>query len=639
MSVEQIVMATITGPEKLLDTAIERLIINRQFHPENAIKAMAGTKKLLPLDIANPYSETLSKSMALASEFGITPDYRDFSAESYEPSQISGQLEEISQQLVKNNAQMQEMTRILQNATVVSEQLSHFESFDVELSSLFQMRYLKFRFGRIPAESHREVVRRLGSRPDVYYFDSGNSEHWIYGGYFALPMDYSRVDSIFASLGFERIHIDLEDNTESTVNQEEQRLREQAKQAEQSLKELEAERKKLIADNSEGLLKMYSWLRFKNECYSLRAYAGAHHGKFYMVGWIPEEGSKEFSRECESYGELVCTLTLPKDRPGARPPVKLKKGFISGIYQPFVEMYGLPAYGELDPRLFMAITYTLLFGIMFGDIGQGVLLIISGLLLWKLKKMWLGRIVALCGVSATAFGAVYGSIFGNEHLLPGFKVLEDGNTMKILIVAVAVGVVLILACMILNIITGIRQKDIKKIFFEPNGLAGFVLYTGIAAGAVLKIVKGVSVFTPLYIIAVIALPLFLIFAATPVTKLVTGQKDWLPKSVGMFIVEGFFELFETLLSYVSNTVSFLRVGAFAISHAGMMMVVYLLSAGADGGYSIGGLIFGNLLVTGLETVLVCIQVMRLEFYEMFGRFYQSGGVSFKPAVVNYKAAN
>ena len=113
---------------------------------------MAGTKKLLPLDIANPYSETLSKSMALASEFGITPDYRDFSAESYELSQISGQLEEISQQLVKNNAQMQEMTRILQNATVVSEQLSHFESFDVELSSLFQMRYLKFRFGRIPAD-------------------------------------------------------------------------------------------------------------------------------------------------------------------------------------------------------------------------------------------------------------------------------------------------------------------------------------------------------------------------------------------------------------------------------------------------------------------------------------------------------
>ncbi|MEF9971428.1 MAG: hypothetical protein RR731_03850 [Oscillospiraceae bacterium] len=286
----------------------------------------------------------------------------------------------------------------------------------------------------------------------------------------------------------------------------------------------------------------------------------------------------------------------------------------------------------------MAITYTLLFGIMFGDVGQGVCLLVIGFLLWKLKGMWLGRIVALCGVSASAFGFVYGSVFGNEHLLPGFKVLEDGNTMKILIVAVGVGVGLILICMILNIITGIRQRDIKKIFFSPNGLAGFVLYLGIAFGVVMQVLKGVSVFSSFYILGVVILPLFLIFAAGPLTKLLTGQKDWLPKSFGMFIVEGFFELFETLLSYVSNTVSFLRVGAFAISHAGMMMVVYLLTASADGGNNLAGLIFGNLLVTGLETVLVCIQVMRLEFYEMFGRFYESGGVKFAPKTINYAAA-
>lgn len=322
------------------------------------------------------------------------------------------------------------------------------------------------------------------------------------------------------------------------------------------------------------------------------------------------------------------------------PPIKMKKRFLSGIYEPFVEMYGLPKKGELDPRLFMLLTYTLLFGIMFGDMGQGLSLVILGLLLWKLKDMWLGRIVAICGASAIVFGYVYGSVFGSENIIKGlnFKVLEGQNTMTALMIAVVLGITLILICMVLNMITGIRQKDIKKVFFSPNGLAGFVLYAGLAGGMMLQILKGINVFTVPYILLAVILPMLLIFAASPLTKLIKGEEDWKPESIGMFFVEGFFELFETMLAYLSNTLSFLRVGAFAVVHAGMMMVVYLLSSSASGGHSIGGLIFGNIFITVLETVLVCIQVMRLSYYEMFGRFYEGGGVKFSPKTINYKAA-
>ncbi len=165
------------------------------------------------------------------------------------------------------------------------------------------------------------------------------------------------------------------------------------------------------------------------------------------------------------------------------------------------------------------------------------------------------------------------------------------------------------------------------------------MYVGLAGGMMLQIVMGKNIFTTPFILLAVVLPIILMFAANPLTKLLTGQEDWKPESVGMFFVEGFFELFETFLAYLSNTLSFLRVGAFAISHAGMMMVVYLLSQGADGGYSIGGLIFGNIFITVLEAVLVCIQVMRLHYYEMFGRFYESGGVKFNPKTVNYKTAD
>lgn len=637
MSVEAMTMVTLSGPEQIVDTAIQKLVVDREFHAENAISALAGVKRLLPMEISNPYSEPLSKARELLRAINIEPEYRDFSREQLTAELAGEYLSRTLEKVNANKAEREENLTIIQNDAVFIQQLSHFESFDVELSSLFNMRYLKFRFGRIAADAYKECAQVMGQRPDVYYIPSGRAEHWVYGGYFVLPGEYAQVDTLFASMGFERIRLDAGSYTKDTAHNAVERMKAESQRDDERIAELDKELTELISGEKEKILRIYSWLRFCSEACEQHSIVGCRHGKFYIVGWVPKSASKAYAEECDRLG-LMCILSTPRDVKEAAPPVKLKKGFFSGIYEPFVEMYGLPAYGELDPRLFMCITYTLLFGIMFGDVGQGALLVALGLLLYKLKGLWLGRIVALCGVSAIIFGFVYGSVFGYEHLLPGFKVLEDGNTMKILIVAVAVGVLLILICMILNIITGIRQKDIKKIFFEPNGLAGFVMYGGIAYGVVAQLLLDKKIMTPLYIVLVIILPLLLIFAATPLSRLLTGEKDWLPKSVGMFIVEGFFELFETLLSYVSNTVSFLRVGAFAISHAGMMMVVYLLSSGAEG-YSIGGLIFGNLLVAGLETVLVCIQVMRLEFYEMFGRFYQSGGEKFSPVIIDYSAAD
>jgi V/A-type H+-transporting ATPase subunit I len=116
----------------------------------------------------------------------------------------------------------------------------------------------------------------------------------------------------------------------------------------------------------------------------------------------------------------------------------------------------------------------------------------------------------------------------------------------------------------------------------------------------------------------------------PLTRLIKKKKQLIKGSKVMFCVETFFEMFEVLLSYVTNTVSFVRVGAFALSHAGMMGVVHLLADTASGNPNIVVLIFGNLLVMGMEGLIVGIQVLRLEFYEIFSRFYTGGGREFKP---------
>ena len=98
----------------------------------------------------------------------------------------------------------------------------------------------------------------------------------------------------------------------------------------------------------------------------------------------------------------------------------------------------------------------------------------------------------------------------------------------------------------------------------------------------------------------------------------------------MFVVQGFFELFETLLSYFSNTISFIRIGAFAVSHAAIMEVVLQLAGAESGSPNWAGVIFGNLFVCGFEGLIVGIQVLRLEYYELFSRFYKASGHAFDP---------
>ena len=128
----------------------------------------------------------------------------------------------------------------------------------------------------------------------------------------------------------------------------------------------------------------------------------------------------------------------------------------------------------------------------------------------------------------------------------------------------------------------------------------------------------------------VVLPFILIFFCEPLSKLVNKEKNWQPESWGGYVVENIFESIEILLSYITNTMSFLRVGAFVLVHAGMMMVVFVLAETAGGaGYWIT-VVIGNIVVMALEALLVAIQVLRLEFYEMFSRFYAGEGRAYQP---------
>ena len=305
----------------------------------------------------------------------------------------------------------------------------------------------------------------------------------------------------------------------------------------------------------------------------------------------------------------------------------------------YVEMYGLPSYNELDPTILIGITYSILFGFMFGDAGQGLCLLTGGFLLYRFKKVRLAGIISCCGVFSTIFGFLFGSVFGFEDIIDAVWLRPQeamvnlpfiGKLNTVFVVAVAIGMGIILMCMVLNIINSARVHDTEKIYFDTNGVAGFVFYFALSCVIILYMTGNTLPATAILVVMFL-IPLLIMFFKEPLTAVVEKKSEKIEGGMGMFITQGIFELFEVLLSYFSNTLSFVRVGAFAVSHAAMMQVVLML-AGAEAGGSTNWavVIGGNLFVCGMEGLIVGIQVLRLEYYELFSRFYRGSGRAFEP---------
>ncbi|MBS7123655.1 MAG: V-type ATP synthase subunit I, partial [Coprobacillus sp.] len=198
----------------------------------------------------------------------------------------------------------------------------------------------------------------------------------------------------------------------------------------------------------------------------------------------------------------------------------------------------------------------------------------------------------------------------------------------LLMAAIGLGIVLILISMTFNIVLNFKKKNIGEAILSQNGLCGVTFYVAVI-GAALGMLTGMHFVNIFYILILIVLPLILMFLKEPLIRKLEEHGEMFPNGFGAFFVEGFFELFEVVLSFITNTMSFLRVGGFVLSHAGMMLVVYTLAEMVGGFGEIIVLILGNIFVMCLEGLIVGIQVLRLEFYEMFSRYYEGNGIPFK----------
>lgn len=642
MALAKMKLVNVIGLMPYLDDAVSALGRSGVFQPDEAAGFFSDNDKLVPVNSQDDYSPLLDKLRELMEGSGIRPGIVDAPEyDSMSPADIKRIIDDTDTRLGELISARDKLQGELGVCRDNIDKVRHFIGLDIDISKIAECEYIITRFGKLPKDSYLKL-RAYSDNPYVDFLPCSADGAYYWGAYVTPLSKADDIDRLFSRLYFEMTDIsDISGTPERYVEQQKQLTDCLQKEISGLIEEIHS----YVKEHEEEILKIFSTLCKQHAYVSIKNHACKYRRNFILVGWIPAEYEGMVKDLLTAIDSVEVTFTKASEEMKHSPPVKLKNRFFFRPFEYYTEMYGLPNAREIDPSSFIALTYTLLFGIMFADVGHGLMLLIAAVYMYKKMKMPLGALLIPCSVSSMVFGFVFGSVFGFEDLLnPVYKalfgldqkpvsVMEGGTTMTLIFGAVAIGVVLLIVSMILNIVSCLRRGDTGGALFGVNGAAGLVFYTSLVAGLVCGLVLGISVMNTAYVLCLIVLPLLLVFFREPLSRLIKGERKLFDGSFGSFVVDNLFEMFEVALSYVTNTMSFLRVGAFILVHAGMMTVVFVL-AGMFGpvGYWIT-VVVGNVLVMALEALLVGIQVLRLEYYEMFSRFFIGDGRKFEPVTV------
>jgi V/A-type H+-transporting ATPase subunit I len=324
----------------------------------------------------------------------------------------------------------------------------------------------------------------------------------------------------------------------------------------------------------------------------------------WITGWTSDFGGGRLAAALEGSGARAL-LHFPPAAPKAKAPLLLANPAWARPFEIFSRALGMPSRNEADPSVLLALAVPLMFGYMFGDVGQG--LVIAAVGFGVRKRFPIARLFIAGGLAAAAFGLLFGSVFSVHRVLPALWVDPLADPLLILLVPLAGGAALLTVGLALNALEAWWRRDFATWITTD---AGYVAaYLGLLAG----------VFdTRGFIVAVAGA---LVFCA--------GRAWHARKLAGALAAVA--ELIERLLQILINTLSFARVGAFALAHAGLSSaIVALMDAGGNIIAKALVLVVGNVIVLVLETMVVSIQTTRLVVFEFFTRFLTAEGRVFHP---------
>jgi len=398
------------------------------------------------------------------------------------------------------------------------------------------------------------------------------------------------------------------------------------------LQEHEAHRRRLIEQWEESLVEM--WHRAQANALLARAMSryGRRDSLRLISGWVPASQVDVLSQTILeiTQGRVTIEVREPTPHRLREVPTFLHMPRWLRPFAQIVTTFGVPSYTEINPTPLVALTFLFMYGMMFGDVGHGLLLLLAA---WFAhRRGWLGKemaqLVGAAGVSGALFGFIYGSVLGYEHLLPALWTRPLEGMGQILLLGVIAGVFVLNVGFLLNAFNAWRERDWERLLVDKNGLVGWLLYWVLLGGAVSAARGRALPWTGWG--SVILLLAGLLFLHEPLGRWLRGEGFKLSTGWGTYSVQAFFELFEALISYISNSLSFIRLGAFAVAHAGLSQVIFLLAhmAGSVGYWLV--VLIGTIVIVGFEGLIVGIQTLRLEYYEFFSKFFRGEGRPFHP---------
>ena len=361
-----------------------------------------------------------------------------------------------------------------------------------------------------------------------------------------------------------------------------------------------------------------------------------------VKGFVPKDGYSNLSEKINNNLTGKALVLQNGFAPEDDPPTKVKHNRFVRPFEEITQLYGLPHYDELDPTLLLAITFPLIFGLMFGDIGHGLVLLVGGASIGFLIKKgqtiknvcW---ILASCGIGSIVAGAMFGEFFGVKLFEPlWFSPFE--NVLSFLIFSLIVGVIQIASGQILEIANFVMKRNFVDAALVSLPKIGFYIGS-VYLIATYQLNFGAWFSGPVLFALV---PFFLLVFAKPAFAAIAyrGSANKPHREHGS-LMESLFEGGDLVTRLLSNTMSYSRILALLMAHWALILVVYTV-AGLVGSAStltliLSGIIVvaGNVFVIALEGLIVFIHTMRLHFYEWFSKFYLGTGTPFKPFEQKY----
>jgi V/A-type H+-transporting ATPase subunit I len=612
--------------------------------------------------------DTLEKLKTAAAGIGV-----ELPGEPEESSRLPGpEEEELTDKMTGGIALLIEREKgLIQEKEKVEETLNEAKAFanlNAPFSDLDQLSYLTLRIGRLDPGRQEDLRNTLADRAVIIPLGSGASGDRVLAaasrkGRFALDSELKRQSFIPIAVpeGYKGIPGELLSGLEDRM-----------KRVEGELGTITTDKARLRAEYGPRLRALTGSYLMAAIVEQLKVNLVATKSVYVLTGWVPADmvGFLVSELEERTGGRIAVRTFNPEElikvKEGReKVPVSLEHGaFVKG-FEGIVFSYGAPLYDTIDPTPFVALFFTILFGIMFGDVGQGFVLLLAGLLTGKRGPRVLASFrhysvpLVAVGVSSMVMGLLNGAVFTNENLLigptraisglltghPVDRVLtlmplteKGGSVIKLFYFfgfTIAVGVLLNSIGLLVNIVNQCSLKSYERAFFSKTGLAGLVLFWYAISIAIRYLLGD---YFRWFDLPCLFVPALCIFFGPLLWRLIIRERPYLEHGILVFIMEGFVEVLETASTYVSNTVSFLRVGAFALSHAVLSFIIFKLSemvldfAGGPAGsvFSFLIMIFGNTVIIILEGMIVAIQVVRLQYYEFFSKFFTETGVEFTP---------